>query len=142
LKSYYGSNGKEWPHGGTPTWLLDEIVEEFGPIFDPCPNNPTWDGLAIEWPRDRVVFCNPPYTRGQISKWVEKCHAEWVKGSTIVLLIPSYTDTRYFHNFIYHQAELRFIKGRLVFKGYEENKNKGYGASFPSMLCIFRGGLK
>ncbi len=27
------------------------------------------------------------------------------------------TDTAYFHDYIYHQAELRFIRGRLHFAG-------------------------
>ena len=129
---YYGSSVNSHPHGGTPDHLLKAIEEEFGELFDPCPNNPTVDGLSIEWPRDITAFVNPPYTRGEISQWIEKCYDQWREGSTVVLLIPSYTDTKAFHRFIYSFADLRFIEGRLRFKGYE---NK---ASFPSMLAIFR----
>ena len=78
------------------------------------------------------VFCNPPYS--QIDKWVEKAFRETKNDNTlVVLLIPSRTDTRYFHNFIYQRAEIRFIKGRLKFG---DSKNS---APFPSMLVIFRG---
>lgn len=49
------------------------------------------------------------------------------------MLIPSRTDTRYFHNFIYKRAEIRFVKGRLKFG------NSNNSAPFPSMLVIFRG---
>jgi site-specific DNA-methyltransferase (adenine-specific) len=49
------------------------------------------------------------------------------------MLIPARTDTKAFHEFIYHQAELRFVKGRLKFN---DGKNP---APFPSMVVIFRG---
>lgn len=53
-------------------------------------------------------------------------------GSLVVMLIPARTDTRWFHDYIYGRAEIRFIKGRLKF-----NDGKG-GAPFPSMVVIFR----
>ena len=78
------------------------------------------------------VFCNPPYS--QIAKWVEKAFRETRNDNTLVaLLIPSRTDTRYFHDYIYQRAEIRFMKGRLKFG---DGKNS---APFPSMLVIFRG---
>ena len=78
------------------------------------------------------MFCNPPYS--QIDKWVEKAFRETRNDNTLVaLLIPSRTDTRYFHNYIYNRAEIRFVKGRLKFG---DGKNS---APFPSMLVIFRG---
>lgn len=78
------------------------------------------------------VFCNPPYS--QISKWVEKAFEEGHKPNTlVVLLIPSRTDTKYFHDYILHRAEIRYIKGRLKF-GDQKNS-----APFPSMIVIFRG---
>ena len=79
------------------------------------------------------VFCNPPYGK-EMYKWVEKCYFEGRKEhTTVVLLIPARTDTKYFHDFIIHRTEIRFIKGRLKF-GNSKN-----AAPFPSMLVIFRG---
>lgn len=49
------------------------------------------------------------------------------------MLIPSRTDTKAFHEYIYGKAEIRFVKGRLKFGGSK------YGAPFPSMIVIFRG---
>lgn len=67
-----------------------------------------------------------------MAKWVEKCALEAGKPNTkVVMLIPARTDTRYFHEWIYHKAEIRFIKGRLHF-----NDSKG-SAPFPSMIVIF-----
>lgn len=78
------------------------------------------------------MFCNPPYS--EIGSWVEKCYREGSKDNTlVVLLIPSRTDTRYFHNFIYQRCELRFVKGRLKFGDGKSS------APFPSMIAIFRG---
>ena len=78
------------------------------------------------------VFCNPPYS--EIGKWVEKAFYESRNdGTLVVLLIPSRTDTKYFHDYILHRAEIRFVKGRLKFSNAKVN------APFPSMLVIFRG---
>jgi len=89
------------------------------------------DGLQQDWGGCKV-FCNPPYS--QIGKWVEKSYRETrTDGTIVVLLIPSRTDTKYFHDFIYHRAEIRFLRGRIKF-GDSAN-----GAPFPSMVVIFRG---
>ena len=77
------------------------------------------------------MFCNPPYGR-QIGKWVEKGFIESKRANTtVVMLLPARTDTRWFHDYIYKKAEIEFIKGRLKFG---ESKNS---APFPSMIVIF-----
>lgn len=78
-----------------------------------------------------VVFCNPPYGRA-IGLWVKKAYEEWKKGATVVMLLPARTDTRWFWDYIYHIAEIRFVKGRLMFGG---SKNS---APFPSMVVVYR----
>lgn len=137
-QALFSSNSDEW---ATPQWLFDELNKEFNFTLDPCATEENHkvsnyltkesNGLAISW-GGYNVFCNPPYS--QIDKWVEKAFRETRNDNTIVvLLIPSRTDTRYFHNYIYQRAEIRFIKGRLKFN---ESKNS---APFPSMIVIFRG---
>ena len=122
----------------TPPEVLEPLREEFGELYDPCPAN--WDGktdgLEISWPTDRVCFVNPPYT--QIIEWAQKCLEESKRGCTVIFLIPPRTDTRYFHDFIYQKAELRFIKGRVKFIDGRDLEAKPQGAPFPSMLCIWR----
>jgi site-specific DNA-methyltransferase (adenine-specific) len=81
----------------------------------------------------RRVFCNPPYGT-EIKKWVEKAYREGTKDNTVVvLLIPARTDTQYFHDYIIHRSEIRFVRGRLKFG---DSKTC---APFPSMVVIFRG---
>lgn len=125
----------------TPQEFFDKLNEEFHFTLDPCalPTNakcehyftPTDNGLIQNWEGEKV-FCNPPYGRA-IYNWVRKCSEEArKKNTTVVALIPARTDTRYFHEFIYHKAkEIRFIRGRLKFGG---SKNS---APFPSMVVIF-----
>ena len=79
-----------------------------------------------------TVFCNPPYGRA-ISSWVQKAYSEWaINGAEVVMLLPARTDTKWFHDYIYNRAEIRFIKGRLKFGGCKHN------APFPNMIVIFR----
>lgn len=48
------------------------------------------------------------------------------------MLIPARTDTKAFHEFIYHKAEIRFIKGRIKFGDAKAS------APFPSMIVVFK----
>jgi len=125
----------------TPQDFFDKLNEEFNFTLDPCATPETAkckkfytkenDGLSYNW-YGETVFCNPPYGR-EIKHWVKKCSFEGKReNTTVVMLIPARPDTRYFHEYIYHKAEIRFIKGRLKF-GKATNS-----APFPSMLCIFR----
>ena len=76
---------------------------------------------------------NPPYGR-QISLWVKKALDSARGGATVVCLLPSRTDTQWWHSYVIaHAAEVRFIKGRLKFGG---SKNS---APFPSVVVVFRG---
>lgn len=132
------SNRDDW---ATPQAFFDKLNKEFDFTLDPCASEITHkcdryytretDGLTKSWEGERV-FCNPPYGR-EIAKWVEKCHHEYTQGGCplIVMLVPARTDTKWFHDYIYGQAELRFIKGRLHFDDGPQ------GAPFPSMVVIF-----
>ena len=123
----------------TPPHIIEQLTDEFGELFDPCPAN--WDqsfnGLEIEWADDKANFVNPPYA--DMKAWVKKAHDEAAKGKTVILLIPPRTCSSYFHSWIYQKAELRFIKGRLKFIDGRNPDKKPTGAPFPSMLCIYNG---
>ena len=119
----------------TPPEILEPLIEEFGEMFDPCPTQPLWDGLNIDWPTNQVCFVNPPYSR--LSDWCEKCAEQWRLGCTVILIMPPRSCTSYFHDHIVGKAEIRFIRGRVKFIHPDGGKPKG--APFPSILCIFRG---
>ena len=54
------------------------------------------------------------------------------------MLINAVTDTIAFREYIYGQAELRFIKGRIKFVDVLHPENKAAPSPKPSMLVIFR----
>lgn len=134
----FSSKTEDW---ATPPGLFRQLNEEFDFNLDPCASLENHvcekyftkedDGISKNW-GGYNVFCNPPYGR-QINRWVKKCYEESKKDNTIVvMLIPARTDTKWFHDYIYHRAEIRFIRGRLKFG---DSKNS---APFPSMIVIFR----
>ena len=114
----------------TPEVFYQKLNEEFNFDFDPCPPNPEFDGLEIEWGKRN--FVNPPYGN-VISKWLAKAVEEQGKGKTSVFLIPSRTDTKWWHTYVMEADEIRFIKGRLRFQGAV------YNAPFPSVVVVFKG---
>ena len=134
----FTSRTDEW---ATPAATYAALDAEFHFDLDPCSTHENAkcerhytkedDGLTKDWSGHRV-FCNPPYGR-EISKWVKKCSEEAKKPeTTVVALLPSRTDTRVFHDFIYGKArEIRFVRGRLHF-----NESKS-AAPFPSMIVVF-----
>jgi len=126
----------------TPQDFFNKLNEEFDFTIDVCalPENakckryftPEDDALKQKW--TGTCFCNPPYGR-EIGQWVEKASKSADEGATVVMLLPARTDTKWFHNYVYGKAEIRFVAGRLKFGG---SKNS---ATFPSMVVIFRSEL-
>jgi len=113
----------------TPKKIYAELDGEFHFDFDPCPTNPTFDGLKIDW--GKCNFVNPPYGR-EIAAWCKKAYEEHLKGKTVVMLVASRTDTAWWHDYIMKADEIRLIRGRLKFDGYSGS------APFPSAVIVFR----
>jgi hypothetical protein len=126
LKVHFSSLRLDWQ---TPKAVYDELDKEFHFNFDPCPHNSLWDGLSIDW-KERN-FINPPYGR-EIGKWLAKGWNEHLKGKLCVFLIPSRTDTKWWHEYCMFAEEIRYIKGRLKFDDCENS------APFPSCIVIFK----
>lgn len=123
----FKSMSDEWR---TPSALYAELDREFHFDLDPCPMDvDVWDGLYLPW--RFPAFVNPPYS--SIAKWVKKAFEESMRepGGKVVMLIPSRTDTRWWHEYIMKATEIRFIKGRLKFGGAK------HGAPFPSCVVVF-----
>ncbi len=153
-EALFSHKSDEWE---TPDVLYHSLNMEFSFTLDPCatPENAKVNryftkesgingngGLDWSWSNERV-FVNPPYS--DIYKWVQKASKEVGKmdqemGCVVVMLLPARTDTKWFHEFIWDEyrqrpkanVEVRFIKGRLKFKGAENS------APFPSMVVVFR----
>jgi phage N-6-adenine-methyltransferase len=125
----------EW---ATPGAFFAKCEERFGPFdLDVCatPENAKCarfftiidDGLAQEW--TGMCWMNPPYGRG-IGRWMRKAYESSLKGATVVCLVPSRTDTAWWHDYAM-RGRVEFIRGRLKFGGCKDN------APFPCALVIF-----
>lgn len=132
------SSGKDdW---ATPQDFFEKLDRIYHFTLDPCatPENakcPIFfsketDGLKQSW-AGQTVFMNPPYSRGNQEKFIHKAYEESLKGALVVCLIPARTDTKIWHEIIFPNAKIEFLKGRLKFVGGK------YGAPFPSALVIF-----
>lgn len=146
----------EW---STPQDFYDGLHAEFGFQVDAAATRQNtkcqiyygldWDGISrtVECRGDALnssrwlelpTWCNPPYSKCR--DFVARAAQERLRGVLTVMLIPSRTDTRYFHEHLWDAEkhatrpgiELRFVKGRLKFGG---QKNC---APFPSMVVVFR----
>ena len=95
----------------TPRALYQALDAEFRFDYDPCPAQPRFNGLESEW--GNVNFVNPPYGR-EIMKWIQKGYEQALNGKTVVFLVPSRTDTGWWHDYIMKADEIRFIKGRSL----------------------------
>lgn len=129
------SERKDW---ATPQDFFDALNSEFGFTLDACATpetakcpryfTPEDDAFWQRW--EGVVFMNPPYGR-QIGRWIRKARQEAENGATVVCLIPSRTDTKWWHEDVMKAREIRFIPGRLYF-------DDGDGrAPFPSAIVVF-----
>ena len=131
-----GPSNDDWE---TPDWLIKEINNEFGNYFDPCPLKTLVNGLTCEW--EKVNYINPPYNRKDKEAFIKKAYEESQKGKLCVMLLPVSTSTKIFHEVIYPNAEIKFVKGRVKFKGYNSKgeyvENKC--GQHDSMLVIFKG---
>lgn len=114
----------EWE---TPPAFVAALEAEFGRFdLDPCARAETAkaefyytqedDGLVQPW--DGHVFVNPPYSKP--GPWVEKALFEHARaGATVLLLLPAATDVGWFHDLVLPHCNVRFIRGRLRFLGWE-----------------------
>lgn len=133
---HFSSKTDDWY---TPQDFYDEWDEKFNFTLDVCASKENakcgkfftkeQDGLSQKW--GGVCWMNPPYGR-EIGKWMEKAYQSSLDGATVVCLVPSRTDTRWWHDYAM-KGDITFIKGRLRFGGAKNS------APFPSAVVVFNG---
>lgn len=144
-KEITGSKNDNWE---TPDYILDYIKDKifkWQDYFDPCPlseKNEEWeyiikeDWLSIDW--EKRNFVNPPYNITDKPKFVKKAYEEYLKGNTSVLLIPSTTETKWFHEYLVPYAWIYFLKSRVKFKWFNSKWEYVTNKTWQSwsILCI------
>ena len=122
----------------TPSDVFESLDAEFHFDLDVCalPENAKCeryfttadDGLRQPW--SGACWMNPPYGR-ELGDWMRKAYLSATNGATVVCLVPSRTDTKWWHDYAM-KGEVRFLRGRLKFGGATNS------APFPSAVVIFR----
>jgi hypothetical protein len=128
----------------TPEYVLGPVRQALGGRIelDPCTlaDNPVGaerfytveqDGLTQPWDA-ATIFVNPPYGKAR-EPWVERCVTAAASGSSVVLLMPSHTDTRIFQRAMKSATAVVFIRGRVKFGTLRPNRRQE-AASHPSAL--------
>lgn len=139
----------------TPSALFDQLNREFHFTADLAasaantkvkdyffgPGSPfAEDALSVSW-RHLCGYLNPPYGR-ELGDWVRKAYEETRnRFTTVVMLIPSRTDTGFWHNYVTRADDVRFVRGRIVFeldgKPILDKNGKPQSAPFPSAIVVF-----
>ena len=139
------SASEEW---GTPIKLFNRCQETYGEYeidFAASHENTLvkamyftkeQDALQQDW-KAWLGWLNCPYGKGGVTgKWVQKAFDSAKCGAKVTLLLPSRTDTRFFHGIILPHTEFRFIKGRLVHTDWRGGEKVVTApATFPSMIA-------
>lgn len=135
----FKSTNQDWK---TPRIIFDKLDREFH--FDKelatsecnslMKNHYTEQDDALKQKWIGRNYLNPPFK--DAGKWVKKAHDESQNGGMICMIIPSKTNTKWWHRYVMKAKEVRFIESRPVFEreGYEGNK---HGLPFPLSIIIF-----
>ncbi len=134
MSVHFSSKTDLW---ATPQKFFDKYNDIYNFTLDVCANDDNAkctkyftiedNGLAHTWVG--VCWMNPPYGR-EIGEWMKKAYESSLQGATVVCLVPSRTDTKWWHDYAM-KGKIEFIKGRLKFG---DAKNS---APFPSAIVIF-----
>lgn len=144
MVDYYSKSVNTRNDWETPKDFFNLLNEKFHFTLDPCASDTNHkcakyytikdNGLVQSW-QGESVFVNPPFSESE--KWIAKAYLESQKPKTkVVMIIPSRTDTVYWHKHIMANAyQIWFCKGRINFElNGQKPKN---GSTFPLAVIIF-----
>ena len=100
----------------TPPAIKDKYADRFDPCPHPRPEG--FDGLEVDW--GEKAFVNPPWRN--IRPWVEKAMAQAKKGCCVHMLLAVVTSTRVFHDLIFPNAKIEFIRGDVKYFNVKSGK--------------------
>ena len=138
-ESLGGRDGKlDWE---TPNDLFRVLDDEFHFVWDlaagahnsKVPNGSFFSeessAFDHDWPRG-PCWLNPPYGKG-MNEWADRILEQTKLGTTVVMLIPVRSSTKWWHKLVPHASEVRLMKGRIQFVGADRR------APFPTCVIVF-----
>jgi phage N-6-adenine-methyltransferase len=143
----------EW---GTPDHIFNKLNEEFHFDLDAAANcnnakcelyfDKHLDALQQNWckyARGGNIWLNPPYSKGNVERFMQKAYEESEKGfGAVVCIVPVDFSTNWWHDYVMNAYEIRAIKGRVKFIGYDDNGDLVKNSpTFSSCIVIFKKAL-
>lgn len=114
----------------TPKKLYETIISKGYVDYNPTNSLIVpFDSQTTQF-HNKKVYINPPFSLLSEPEFVSTIHKLILNGNEVLLLIPSRTDTKYFHKLLEFMPRVYFVKGRLKFN------DTGY-APFPSVFLHF-----
>jgi site-specific DNA-methyltransferase (adenine-specific) len=125
----------EW---GTPDWpfrYLNKFYEFELDIAAKAENTKCkrWlvNAFKDSWLPAKAVWCNPPYSSGQVERWLNICYHKRAEYWRIAVLLPVDTSTNWFQRFRKRTQLVLFFNRRISFIGADNT------ARFASCLFVF-----
>lgn len=82
------------------------------------------------------VFCNPPFSRDQPVKWLEKAYIEMLKGLGVIMILPWTGQLYWEHLVVARASKIYLIHGRVPY-GHPETGLPYNKCNFTSAIIIF-----
>ena len=127
----------------TPDYIFNNLNKIFKFTQDVCANCDNYkiynylsakeNSLCKSW--DLSCWCNPPYSKGNIDKFMEKAYNESLLGKTIVCLIPPATSTKWFNKYAL-KGEIYIRNERIKFI-HPITKLPGKSPRGDNMLVVY-----
>lgn len=135
------STKQEWI---TPPGLFEQLNQEFNFNFDlaadkdntKCKNfySVGNDALSKSW-ENKISWLNPPFgsKEHKLENWIKKAYlSSQNENTTIVMLIPARTNTKWWHTYCMKAKEIKLICGRPKFIGCK------HGLPWPLAIIVFQ----
>lgn len=135
---------------GTDPIIFNAMNKEFNFDLDAAANDQNhkcnWyltkenDSLGVDWSKlygeVKSVWINPPYGKGYIKRFMQKCIEQKELGVTSVLLVPATLDAQWLP--INYISEIRIVTGGRLSFYHPITGKKVNGNTKGSMFVIFR----
>lgn len=115
----------------TPTWLFESLIKEGWIDYNPSESFIEPFNKHTSMYKCQRIFINPPFSLLGKDEMYLTLKELLDNDNDVLMLIPSRTDTVYFHRFLEFNPDVTFIKGRLK---YNDSKQS---APFPSLFLKF-----
>lgn len=132
IKRFIGPKSDYW---NTPKQIYQNIIQLGYIDYNPENSYISPFNKNVNLYVNKKIFINPPFSILNKIEWIHTIKGLLQNKNDILLLLPSRTETKQFHQLLELGLHVQFIKGRLK---YNDSKS----APFPSLWLYTENALK